>query len=333
MTARDEIRRRSGDDVAAAARGLGLEASKTSRKHWICPQHGGSSLSLTVGPDGSMRCRCFGCDLSGDIYTLAAAIEGLELPRDFREVHAHLAEILGVALDAPTPGASRYVPRERTPAPPPPAPVYPPAGEAEEMWYGAAAVTDNAVAAAYLKSRELDPSMMWPRGLARVLTASTARFGWATFRGLSWFDAGYTIVVPTYDHTGALRGLRAWNPRAKRLAPTGCNVAGLIMACSPFGVAMLEGTHRPDRVVIAEGEPDFLTWATHGKLLDERRWVTLGIVNGAWTQALADRIPDGAEVTVWTDHDDQGDRYAAQIAATLAHRVRLQRAVTPEQCA
>lgn len=322
MSARDEIKAWSGRDVVARASAMGLERAKDSRQHWICPRHGGGALSLTVGLDRSMQVRCFGCDLAGSVYDLAAEIMGLSLPGDFPAVHTYLAELAGVALDERA-RFERPAPRERVPQPPP---VYPPEDEVDAMWHGAAPVTDNAAVAAYLASRALDPSLMWSRGLARVLTAKTPRFPWATFRGRSWFDAGYRLVVPVYDAIGAMRGLRAWSPEAKRIAPMGCNVRGLVMACSPFGVAMFEGAHRPDRVVIAEGEPDFLTWATHGALLDARRWVTLGIVSGAWTQEIADRIPEGAEVIVRTDADAQGEKYAQAIVQTLGTRAWVSRA-------
>ena len=82
----------------------------------------------------------------------------------------------------------------------------------------------------------------------------------------------------------------------------------------------------PLRLVIAEGEPDFLTWASRLSADAEFAPVAvLGIVAGAWTPAIAARIPDGARVVVRTHHDEAGRKYAAQIHATLTGRCRLAR--------
>jgi hypothetical protein len=96
------------------------------------------------------------------------------------------------------------------------------------------------------------------------------------------------------------------------------------------GQALLAGTavdwHRGlARVAIAEGVPDFLSWATRLGEAAEDFFATFGIVAGSWSAALAARIPDGAQVYAWTDHDAAGDRYAAFIAATFGDRCRLSR--------
>jgi hypothetical protein len=73
------------------------------------------------------------------------------------------------------------------------------------------------------------------------------------------------------------------------------------------------------RVVITEGEPDFLTWAVRGEV--PRTLAVLGIGGtGQWAEALADRIPDDTIVIVRTDPDDAGDAYAAEIVASLRGR-------------
>lgn len=84
----------------------------------VCPAHGdrSPSLSLTVGPDGTLRVRCFGCELAGDVFSLVAAVERLETGRDFPAVLEAAARIAGVTLTDRPSGAPRA---PRAPLPPP----------------------------------------------------------------------------------------------------------------------------------------------------------------------------------------------------------------------
>ncbi len=42
---------------------LGIERSKTEAGKYVCPRHGGGSLSVRVNRgDGLVQVRCFGCD-------------------------------------------------------------------------------------------------------------------------------------------------------------------------------------------------------------------------------------------------------------------------------
>jgi hypothetical protein len=82
----------------------------------------------------------------------------------------------------------------------------------------------------------------------------------------------------------------------------------------------------PLRVVVTEGETDFLRWGTYrGDATDSDPWIFIGIVGGSWTQAVAGRIPDGAEVGIATDEDSAGHRYAKQIKKTLRSRAKTRR--------
>jgi len=68
-------------------------------------------------------------------------------------------------------------------------------------------------------------------------------------------------------------------------------------------------------VIITEGEPDWLTWATTRPDL-----AVLGVVAGAWVAELAARIPDGSKVVLRTHADAAGDAYAAKVAASFTGR-------------
>jgi len=126
-------------------------------------------------------------------------------------------------------------------------------------------------------------------------------------------------------------------PPGKR-PPTGYQRGGLVMADS-FGQQILDTGRRPEwwpsetelRVVIAEGETDFLTASTsYGD--NAFAPATFGILSGSWRQPIANRIPDGAVVVIATDSDPAdkerperkptGDIYAEEIIQTLAERMR-----------
>jgi len=66
----------------------------------LCPAHSERtpSCSVTRGPDGTVRVRCFSCDFSGDALDLVAAV--FRLSRDFEQVLERAAELAGMTLVA-----------------------------------------------------------------------------------------------------------------------------------------------------------------------------------------------------------------------------------------
>jgi hypothetical protein len=131
------------------------------------------------------------------------------------------------------------------------------------------------------------------------------------------------MLVPVYDHTGDMRSLRAWRiegeGQAKRVPPAGCKATGLLMA-NRGAVEILRGRGAPRRVLVVEGEPDFLTAATSWPDL-----VIFGVVSGGWTEDFAGRVPLGSEVIVATHHDEAGEKYAAHVAKTVKTRAVVRR--------
>jgi hypothetical protein len=123
-----------------------------------------------------------------------------------------------------------------------------------------------------------------------------------------------------YDAGGKLRSLRGWRVTAgegpKRLPPFGHLASGLVMANS-FALAMLRGTRSAEIVVVAEGEPDWMTWCLR---VNDPHTAVIGIVSGSWGQPFADRLTVGAKVIVRTDHDASGDRYADAIMKSVSRR-------------
>jgi hypothetical protein len=133
-----------------------------------------------------------------------------------------------------------------------------------------------------------------------------------------------------------MRSVRAWCVRAsddpKRLPPAGHRASGLVLACGG-GVALLAESSSFDRrrtpIVVVEGEPDFLTWATRYSDGCADVPVVLGVVAGAWSEAIASRIPPGARVLVRTHDDVAGEHYAEAIFRTLAGRCSVHRLGDP----
>ncbi len=122
MIARDLARqlRRSPplDDPRALCGALDLGTDPHDRQRQAagltvrCPRHGGVSCSVTRGPDGTVRVRCFGCDFTGDALDLVAEVRGIARNR-FREVLLEAAGLAGHSLSALDPCAAR---REPSPA-------------------------------------------------------------------------------------------------------------------------------------------------------------------------------------------------------------------------
>jgi hypothetical protein len=297
-----------------------------------CPKHGGVSCSVTRGQDGTVRVRCFGCGFSGDALTLIAEVHGLDPGRNFREVLRTAAELARRwdLVEAPVASASR-----RQAGPPR---TYPPSEQVSAFWGMCAPCSDDAEVASVLERRGLSASAIDDLGLARALPLDATLPPWARFRGqrertAPWTETGHRLVLPVYDARGCMRSVRAWCVREtedpKRLPPAGHRSAGLVLACAA-GVALLHTGNAPERrslrIVIAEGEPDFLTWATHFSDACIDVPVVLGVVAGAWSEELAARIPLGARVIVRTHHDVAGNRYAESICRTLSSRCAVLRA-------
>ena len=293
-----------------------------------CPSHRDRdpSCGVTAGPDGTLRARCFACQWSADALGMIATVRGLNV-RDadqFRQVLAEGAQIAGLFdLEAEIlDGKPRPERRHVEPPPPEPERDYPPADEVTALWDTGTRVDEDRDASRYLVGRLLDPSRVAELNLARVVVGSLP--AWAKYRGQSWIETGHRMVTRAFDATGDVRSVRAFRitdgDSPKRLPPGGHKAAGLVLLNRP-AMLMVKGRVRPERVVVVEGEPDFLTRST---LSPEP---CIGIGSGAWTEELARRIPTGCEVIVRTHNDDAGDRYADRVVDSLAGRCKLWRKV------
>lgn len=324
-----EVRNALTDPVKlCASLGLTKNAQRQARGLLICcPAHGerNPSCSVTPGPDGTIRVRCFACDFAGDALRLIATVEGLDERTDFREVLALGAELAGHMSLASEIRDGRATPdRKRVPAPSPaPERGYPERRDVSDLWARGMSPADDREASGYLAFRRIDPVLVASRLLARVIVAPLP--AWARFGGRSWLDTGHRLMVRTFDADGSLRGVRAIRVRdgdsPKRLPPAGHKAAGLAMANRAAHEVLRGGTC--GRVVIVEGEPDFLSWAT------QTEEPVLGVLNGSWSDGFAAAIPRGARVVIRTHSDEMGDKYAQTIAESLAGKCELRR-VEPE---
>jgi hypothetical protein len=124
------------------------------------------------------------------------------------------------------------------------------------------------------------------------------------------------LLLRVWDVEGVARSLRAWrigsteDPSPKRLPPAGFRASALVLA-NQEACRLLRGDGGPTRIVVVEGEPDFLVWATRFE------GPVFGVLSGSWSPAIAKRIPYGSEVVVRTHCDVAGEKYAREIIESL----------------
>lgn len=316
----EAIRARLTDVPTLLAR-LGIAARPDGSRWWIlCPAHGEKTPSCAVRLRPGITWHCFGCAAGGDVFALIAAAYRLTLPGDFLAVKQCAAIFAGLDLSAPLP------PMPALPPPPPP-PPYPPAAEVRAIWSDARPLSRDQSASLYLMSRALDPDTLDAHGVVRVLRPDADVPRWAMSRGGTWAESGHRILTLMRDSSGNVRSVRARHigptTGPKALPPSGHRASGLVMA-ERRAQEMLRGSLLPKRLIIVEGEPDFWTWAQTGH-------AAIGVESGSWSEEMGRAVPDGTVVSIRTHHDPAGDRYAAEIRATLAGRCDVRREGTPGQ--
>lgn len=317
-------------DATRLCEGLGLAKGAKRQASGLmicCPVHGDRdpSCSVTTGKDGTLRAKCFSCDWTADALGIIAVARGLSLrsPGEFREILA-----VGAGLAGHLSLAAEILDGEPVPDRKPvalPAPLdereYVPDGEVQEFWNDCGPPADDVEASGYLVRRHLDPELVTARSIARVIGEPLPK--WARYRRQSWRETGHRLVVRTFDAEGIIRGVRAIRTRdgdaPKRLPPAGHKASGLCML-NRGAWQMLRGA-TPQRLVIVEGEPDFMVWATRTDA------PVIGVVSGSWTDEFAAAVPGGTDVIIRTHNDEAGDRYADRIVDSLGDKCRFWRKV------
>ena len=338
---RDELSRdvrRSLNDPRQVCAKLGLKIEQRSASYCLvlCPSHSESSASCSVhSRNGEVAVKCHGCQFSGDVFTLIAAVHGLDVRSDFKEVLAVGAELAGYREQAEDlrQGRNPSTPVRRPSAPAPqPDRDYPPQSEVEELWATAQPVEGDREACETLVARRIDPVTVTETDLARVIHPQTHHSRlpeWARYKGKlpasrSWTKTGHRMIVPVFDDSGQMRSVRAWRVTSdaslpKRVPPSGHKASELVLA-NRLAIGWLRGARRPGSVVICEGEPDHLCRSIASP--DE---CVIGIMSGSWHEGFAKRVPFGCEVIIRTHLDKAGERYADAVAKSVESRAIVRR--------
>lgn len=196
--------------------------------------------------------------------------------------------------------------------------------EAIYLWDHCHRLTSDADAVAYVKSRGVvDPSKLESWNLCRVLPKSFApKWTWHSPDGgvpKPWAETGHRLIFPLYDVHGQMRSVlaRAIVPSERKSTTAGPR----------SGLILLDGVicdwlrrNRPDvpcaTIHITEGEIDFMLRC---ESIQDQPLSTgvAGIMSGSWKRAHALAMPRHVHVSLETDHDAQGDKYAADIVGTF----------------
>jgi DNA primase len=312
----------------AVARLLGLDKGAVSQPRGLmvlCPAHGdkGPSLSLRAGKDGLLQVRCFGCRLSGDIWTLLQAIERCDFPAALRRA----SELLGAGYVAPS--------YEQPP------PEIPPLTD-EEMHALGSEILEAGRLGVRRQTRSVENYLR-----SRYLLDAAIAAGWAAMPGLHRWSArlleragllredretgemrecwpAHRLIIPWRRSDGRIDTLqrRLIAPSRRAGTPPYVFLRGR-RPREPYGVERLRKGHP---VAWVEGAMD----AEALELITGGRLCALGLpgVNG-WTSTWA-TYAEGRGMYIATDADEPGERCAAQIAHDCAsgprtwHRCRAE---------
>jgi DNA primase len=294
-----------------------------------CPRHGGVSCSVTRGPDGTVRVRCFGCEWTGDALDLVAVARGVDRHRDFRHVLAEAASLTGRDL-----GESNETSSKR------------PDGMSDEDYHAIWTFTLETLSpltehawhvAKYLHARAVfeEAEAVDVRGLPRdprpLVASLLATFDRTKLEAvgvlradldvLDW--AAWALCIPWRDRFGRITCVqrrRLDDGRPKYRFPRGRAPR------APFGVDLLADAlnfQGPDaEVIFVEGALDCLARRRIARERGERATV-LGVASasdpcaGLPVDLLANRT-----ILLALDNDQAGEQACAKIAHALRDIVR-----------
>jgi DNA primase len=301
-----------------------------------CPAHDENTPSCMVREkDGTFVWFCHGCGEGGDAIAFVAAVERLDMHRDFRRVLAACAVIggdsgLAAEIDAKAASAPR-------PVPPPPAPVEPETPTISDEDFAA-------VAAPLLHVGRLDASpiardvttYLDGRGLLEAARAD----GWAALAPPPFSDETAKMLLQALpglaDRSGLLRGERMAWPYHQLIIPWR-DPPGRVYTLQrrrittgdpkyvfatgrearwPYGVERLASASPATPIVLVEGAIDVLAMRVLQGRRDLGRTV-LGLPGVAnwhdeWTALLR-----GRHVCIAFDRDEAGDREATKLVGRL----------------
>ena len=310
-----------------------LEGSKREGRgiHVRCPVHAerSPSCSITIGPDGTVRAKCFGCDWSGDALGLVGAVRGLNPDREFRKILAEAARLAGVDLAATSsaPASSKSAAPEVAPPRPAPqparAPLRPPVAELTALWQAAGPLaatqvdpTDSDLAISHFCARR----RWWPAAVdsLKVVRALPLEHDFPAWWPATWAQS-WRLAVLAFEADGRIGSIHARaidEQTPKTRWPRNCEASGLFFA-TLLGRALLRA-QKPhvEGVVLVEGLTDFIAAAL---AMEGRPWAVLGATSGSFPALAKLAWPEGVRAVVATDQDPAGERYFREIRAALPH--------------
>ena len=157
-----------------------------------------------------------------------------------------------------------------------------------------------------------------PEQLARIYDEDLASY-LAAEHNPSWLGKHSGPIFWLFDSNGAASGIRHLKYAASRTEAGYETIKGQVLA-NLTARGMLAGALRPSLVVFVEGESDFFTTCLN---VTDPATAVVGLVKGAITQAITDRIPANTSVVLRFDPDEAGDAYALKVGRMLTGRCPL----------
>lgn len=326
-----------------------------------CPRHGGVSCSVTSGPDGTVRVRCFGCDFTGDVLALVAEVRGLSVRADFPLVLREAAELAGawgIVAELDALEGKKGTPRPATPprpAPPPrkapkvlegPAPLDVDSFDRLAVAMLARCPLD-ADARCYLEGRkmlDLAVEAEWGalpgtrRGLDELVLALAGELGEDTLRRsgmfrqdgpsrLAWHE--HRLLIP-WRAPYASSGIHTMQRRILRPLRDGEEIPRYVFPRGPrppwpYIIASdLEEVNEGTAVAFVEGAPDVLAlrWLAHA---EGRDVLVLGLPGVEGWRAEWASYAAGRVAVLALDADKAGEGKVGAIVADLSAAASLKR--------
>jgi hypothetical protein len=288
-----------------------------------CPFHDGTRPDSFRVSTSTLNWWCMSeCQTSGSAFDYLMRRDGI----DFAEAATRLAARAG--LDSPKPRP--VLPKASTTTV-----AHPDRFEVGILWTTSLPIAMHTVPveATYLTNRGIDIGRVEDSHLAGALPPG-AELTWdiRDEDGTHIRPAGFSIILPLFDVAGDLRNLRCRPPWrvVKGMKAFSSSCTGLVLA-DAGAQQWLKGdnTMLAGGLVIAEGDIDFLKAATNFSDADESAPSAIGITSGGWTQAYADKVPDGTPVIFLDQGDKAASEFASRIEATLQGRALFVRQEAP----
>ena len=300
--------------------------------------------AINIFEDGRLWSCKEDCGAGGDVINL---VSYSLTSKPFRDVDTNGKEQVKEWFVEHWPFIADRTPTRSTPREPTP-PRYPPAQELKALWGSSSAVIEDKEARAWLWQRLVPTQgdmeardalhnqvleVIASQDLARAIHLNADRPSWLQ-------HTTNRLMFPLCNGMGQFRSCKVRplpGPKGKGFSPRGFDATGLVFANITAREMLETGRvpnrwpkNEPFRLIVCEGEVDWMTWCVHDELVagDARETpapAIIGIFSGSWTDALAGRIPNKTLVIIRNDRDEKGtgEKYARRAFELLDHRCTL----------